>query len=141
VPADSYLTGAVFGTIIVIAFWVDGWRRARNARRRARAKVVGDRLLGGPMAAQTQGMVQSPRSLLDALHEWILPHSYHPVDHEETRTFYRLDVRVHLSWTDRLRLLLCGQMRVLSTVYTDVEVKQCRALTNVEVRPFNVKEH
>lgn len=116
------------------------WHRDRQRQRRERARVVADRLLGGPPAAFGQAMVQKPRTLWDALYERLMPHAYHPVDCNEKRTFVRLDIHVQLSWDDRLRLLLCGQMRVLSTVYTDVEVKQCTALTNVEVHPFTVKE-
>lgn len=126
---------------VTIAFYVlFEWLHRRKQRRLAMARVVGDRLLGGLPASQTQGMVQKERTLWDAIHEWVLPHSYHPVDINEKRTFIRLDVFVTLSWADRLRLLLCGQMRVLSTVYTDVEVKQCSTLTNIEVHPFKQQQ-
>jgi len=115
-------------------------RHARQQRRLAQAAIVGRRLQGGPVAeTQTQAMTQR-RTLWDAIHEALMPHSYHPVDVNETRTFLRLDIRVQLHFADRLRLLLCGQMRVLSTVYTDVEVKECSALTNIEVHPFTIKE-
>lgn len=139
-PEDSYATGVAFGSLIIIAFTVSHWWHERQRRRRARAKVVGDRLLGGPPAEMGQAMVMRPRTLWEAIYERLMPHTYHPVDHDEQRTFIRLDIHVRLDVADRLRLLLCGDMRVLSTVYTDVEVKQCRALSNVEVHPFTTKE-
>lgn len=129
---------SVVTTFLVFSIYC--WWSERQIKRRMRARVVGDRLLGVPPVALGHAMVQTRRTLWDALHEWVLPHSYHPVDCNEQRTFIRLDIHVTLDWADRLRLLLCGQLRVLSTVYTDVEVKSCSALTNIEVHPFTIKE-
>ena len=137
---DSYTTGAVIGLAIIAAFAADAWRRRRRARMLARAKVVGDRLLGGGLPVQGfVGTVKAP-TLWDAISSWVMPRSYWPVDHDDPRTFIRLDTYVRLSPPDRLRLLLTGDLRVLATIYTDVEVKQCRAMTNIEIHPFILKE-
>lgn len=145
--ALMWLHGYVSSAFAIVISWMGvclaivtamSWRRERRAQRAAMARLVGDRLLSRPQVAQAQGMVQRERTLWDAIHEWVLPHSYHPVDCNEQRTHLRLTIHVQLGWADRLRLLLCGQMRVLSTVYTDVEVKECSCLTNVEVHPFTV---
>jgi len=115
-------------------------RRARRRRMLARAKVVGDRLLGVGKPVEGYAEKVSNPNLWDALTSFMLPRAYWPIDHNEKRSFVRLDIHVRLRGPDRLRLLLTGDLRVLSTVYTDVEVKQCTALTNVEVHPFRTKE-
>ena len=133
---DSYTTGAIIGLAIIAAFAAsDAWWRRRHRRRLARAKVVGDRLLGGGPPAQSVA-VAVRRTGWDWLYEKMFPAAYYPVDFSDPRTFIRTEVRTRLCVSDRLRLLLTGDLRVLITTYTDVEVKECRAHSNIEVQPF-----
>lgn len=127
--------------VALLAHHVWTWRIDWLRRRRARSAQVADRLLGGPIV-QDGGVayVMQDRGWVQAMIERILPHTYHPVDTNETRSCLRIDVIVRLSAADRLRLLLCGELRVLATVYTDVVVREARTLANVEVHPFTFKE-
>lgn len=139
-PADSYATGAALALLIIAGFIAASWWRERQQARLRMAKIVGDRLLGGP--APVQGFAQSVKapSLWDAIYERLMPTASWPIDVHDKRTFLRLDTRVRLSLPDRVRLALTGDLRVLSTVYTDVEVKHATTLTAIEVHPFNIKE-
>lgn len=126
--------GAVMATALVTAQWRTWWND-RMRQKRAQALAVGDRLLGRPPASQSQAFV-ARRSGWDWLMERLFPTAHYPSDFDEQRTYIHTDIRARLGVADRLRLLLTGDVRILITTYTDVEVKSCRALSNIEVQPF-----
>lgn len=132
---DMTALALILGLLFAAAFFaIDRWDQRRKARA-AQAQLVADRLLGKPAPEQAQAAIER-RTLWDAMMEHVLPHTFHPTDPAETRTYLRVDIRTRLSFADRLRLLLTGDMRVLATVYTDVEVREARTLANIEIHPF-----
>lgn len=108
--------------------------RARRERQRQKLFAVRARLQGAPMVAEA-GMVRT-RSVWSYIEGKLFPTKWWPVKDHETRTFLRTQINIKLSGPDRLRLLLTGSLRVYVTTYTDVEVHDAEALSNVEVHPF-----
>lgn len=128
---------AFLPVIVALVLLVPSAARVVAARRLARERklfIVRARLQGAPLVAEA-GMVQT-KSVWNYIEGKIFPTKWWPVKDHETRTFLRTQINVRLSGADRLRLLLTGSMRVYVTTYTDVEVHDAEALSNVEVHPF-----
>lgn len=109
-------------------------RRTRRAEQVAQVKL---RLQGLSLPVQAMAALER-RTLWDAMQQALLPRSYFPTDPEEVRPQLRIDVYTRLDLADRLRLLLTGDLRLLATVYTNVEVREARTLVNLEIHPFKI---
>ena len=134
------MSGVSAGAVGVVLLAWQAWTR-RQRRKRQQVQAVADRLAGIPAPSQSWTTVER-RSVWDAIHEALLPRSFHPTspDPAEARSCIRLDINARLCFADRLRLLLTGDLRVLATVYTDVEVKHADTLANIEIHPFTLEE-
>lgn len=66
-------------------------------------------------------------SLFQRLMWRLSPRPPRPLLMNDPRTFLTVELHSRVGWRDRLLLLLSGRLRVMTLVYTDVEVKDAES--------------
>lgn len=63
------------------------------------------------------------------IRERLFPSAPRPRKEDDKRTFVTTMIHVSVDWTDRLRLLWLGRMKIQVVTYTDVEVKDAESVS------------
>lgn len=74
-------------------------------------------------------------SVWDRIRARLFPRAPRPRLENDPRTYLTTDVRVHVDWPDRLRLLVSGRCLVQVTTYTDVLVNDADSVSVFSVEP------